>query len=176
MDSAASTLRPIAAPALAAPFLALTIPVPDNLPIPDSTLPQQAALVGVHIGSWPLITGGKSTAFMEGGQVRALDSFGDTASHLPDCCSFIRIGVGCGRALSTVPLSGSPSPSLTFARPNLSLGTQRSRTGVTPYMAPGQIAIPQGCVPELILGYPNRVRAGSAERTRLGDGEGSSYY
>ena len=26
-----------------------------------------------------------------------------------------------------------------------------------------------------ILGDPNRVRAGSAERTRLGDGEGSSY-
>ena len=50
----------------AAPLLALTIPVPDNSPIPDSTLPQQAALVGVHMGSWPLITGGKSTAFMEG--------------------------------------------------------------------------------------------------------------
>jgi hypothetical protein len=30
---------------------------------------------------------------MEGGQVRALDSFGVTASHLPDCSSFIRIGV-----------------------------------------------------------------------------------
>ena len=27
---------------------------------------------------------------MEGGQVQALDVFGDTVSHLPDCCSFIR--------------------------------------------------------------------------------------
>ena len=42
---------------------------------------------------------------MEGGQVQALDVFGDTVSHLPDCCSFIRIGVGCGRALSQPPLS-----------------------------------------------------------------------
>ena len=32
--------------------------------------------------------------------MQALDVFGDTVSHLPDCCSFIRIGVGCGRALS----------------------------------------------------------------------------
>ena len=32
-----------------------------------------------------------------------------------------------------------------------------------------------GCVLIAILGDPNRVRAGSAERTRLGDGEGSSY-
>ena len=84
----------------AAPLLALTIPVPDNSPLPDSTLPQQAALVGVHTGLWPLITGGKSTAFIAGGQEQCLDSFGDTVSHLPDCCSFKRIGVGCGRALS----------------------------------------------------------------------------
>ena len=60
------------------------------------------------MGSWPLITGGKSAAFMEGGQVQALGSFGDTASHLPDCCSFIRIGVGCGRALSTAPPQRKP--------------------------------------------------------------------
>ena len=33
----------------------------------------------------------------------------------------------------------------------------------------------QGAPMIAILGYPNRVRAGSAERTRLGDGEGSSY-
>jgi hypothetical protein len=33
-----------------------------------------------------------------------------------------------------------------------------------------------GCVLIAILGDPNRVRAGSAERTRLGDGEGSSYW
>jgi hypothetical protein len=32
-----------------------------------------------------------------------------------------------------------------------------------------------GCVLIAMLGDPNRVRAGSAERTRLGDGEGSSY-
>jgi hypothetical protein len=56
-------------------------------PIPDSTPLQQAPLVGVHMGLWPLITGGKSAAFMAGGQVQALGSFGDTASHLPDCCS-----------------------------------------------------------------------------------------
>ena len=29
---------------------------------------------------------------MEGGQEQCLDFFGDTVSHLPDCCSFIRIG------------------------------------------------------------------------------------
>ena len=40
-------------------------PKPDNSSIPDSTLPQQAALVGVHMGSWPLITRGKSAASME---------------------------------------------------------------------------------------------------------------
>ena len=32
-----------------------------------------------------------------------------------------------------------------------------------------------GCVLIAIFGDPNRVRAGSAERTRLGDGGGSSY-
>ena len=31
--------------------------------------------------------------------------FGDIVSHLPDCCSFIRIGVGYGRVLSQPPLS-----------------------------------------------------------------------
>jgi hypothetical protein len=39
------------------------------------------------MGLWPKITGGKSAAFMASGQVYALGSFGDTASHLPDCCS-----------------------------------------------------------------------------------------
>jgi hypothetical protein len=42
---------------------------------------------------------------MAGGQEQCLDFFGDTVSHPPDCCSFIRIGVGCGRALSQPPLS-----------------------------------------------------------------------
>ena len=31
----------------------------------DLTFPQKAAPVGVHMGSWPLITRGKSTAFTE---------------------------------------------------------------------------------------------------------------
>jgi hypothetical protein len=37
----------------------------------SSTLLQQAPLVGVHMGLWPFITGGKSAAFMEG-QLQAL--------------------------------------------------------------------------------------------------------
>ena len=57
---------------------------PKSLTAPFS---KQAPLVGVHMGLWPEITGGKSAAFMEGGQVQVLGSFGDTASHLPDCCS-----------------------------------------------------------------------------------------
>jgi hypothetical protein len=60
------------------------------------------------MGSWPLITGGKSTAFMAGGQEQCLGSSGDTVSHLPDCCSFIHIGVGCGRVLSTAPPQRKP--------------------------------------------------------------------
>ena len=34
--------------------------------------------------------------------------FGDIVSHLPDCCSFKRIGVGCGRALSQRPSQRKP--------------------------------------------------------------------
>jgi hypothetical protein len=49
----------------------------------------------------------------------------------------------------------------------------KSRTGVTPCMAQGKTLL--GRVLIAILGDPNRVRAGSAERTRLGDGGGSSY-
>ena len=40
-------------------------------------------------------------------------------------------------------------------------------------MAQGKTLL--GRVLRAILGDPNRVRAGSAERTRLGDGGGSSY-
>ena len=110
MDSAASTLRPKAAPFQPllfwpSPYQSLT-----TYPSPTALPPQQAALVGVgvHMGLWPSITGGKSTAFMAGGQEQCLDFFGDTVSHLPDCCSFIRIGVGCGRALSTAPPHRKP--------------------------------------------------------------------
>jgi hypothetical protein len=62
------------------------------------------------MGSWPSITSGKFHRFhgMEGGQEQCLDFFGDTGSHLPDCCSFIRIGVGCGRVLSTAPHQREP--------------------------------------------------------------------
>ena len=45
---------------------------------------------------------------MEGGQVLSPGLFGDIVSHLPDCCSFIRIGVGCGRALSQRPSQRKP--------------------------------------------------------------------
>ena len=43
------------------------------------------------------------------------------------------------------------------------------------YPLDGPRQTPPGCVLIAMLGDPNRVRAGSAERTRLGDGEGSSY-
>ena len=78
---------------------------------PSLTAPfsKQAPLVGVHMGLWPVITGGKSAAFMEGGQVQVLGSFGDTASHLPDCCSLhALVSDAEGPYLNRPLLSGSP--------------------------------------------------------------------
>jgi hypothetical protein len=46
--------------------------------------------------------------------------------------------------------------------------------GSYPLHGPRQ-TLPPGCVLKAMLGDLNRVRAGSAERTRLGDGGGSSY-
>ena len=90
---------------------------------------------------------------MEGGQVQALDVFGDTVSHLPDCCSFIRIGVGCGRALSTAPPQRKPlSVSDILPGQASHLATNDPERELTPCMAPGQTATPQGCVPERSLG------------------------
>ena len=78
---------------------------------PSLTAPfsKQAPLVGVHMGLWPVIAGGKSAAFMEGGQVQVLGSFGDTASHLPDCCSLhALVSDAEGPYLNRPLLSGSP--------------------------------------------------------------------
>ena len=78
---------------------------------PSLTAPfsKQAPLVGVHMDLWPVITGGKSAAFMEGGQVQVLGSFGDTASHLPDCCSLhALVSDAEGPYLNRPLLSGPP--------------------------------------------------------------------
>ena len=52
---------------------------------PSLTAPfsKQAPLVGVHMGLWPVITGGKSAAFMEGGQMQVLGSF--LVTQCPTC-------------------------------------------------------------------------------------------
>ena len=47
--------------------------------------------------------------------------------------------------------------------------------GGNPLHGTGANSNPTKVRPGAVLGYPNRVRAGSAERTRLGDGGGSSY-
>ena len=80
---------------------------------PSLTAPfsKQAPLVGVHMGLWPLITGGKSAAFMEGGQMQVLGSFGDAlkASHLQDCCSLHALVSDAEDPYLNRPfLSGSP--------------------------------------------------------------------
>ena len=81
---------------------------------------KQAPLVGVHMGLWPVITGGKSAAFMEGGQVQVLGSFGDTASHLPDCCSLHALVSDAEGPYLNRPFSAeAPSRSRQFAQPNL---------------------------------------------------------
>ena len=106
------------------------------------------------MGLWPSITGGKSTAFMEGGQEQCLGFFGDTASHLPDCCSLHALvsdaeGPYLNRLSQRKPLSVSdicPAKLVTWQPviPNGSIAI--------PCMAPGQIATPQRCVPERSLG------------------------
>ena len=63
------------------------------------------------MGLWPLITGGKSAAFMEGGQMQVLGSFGDAlkASHLQDCCSLHALVSDAEDPYLNRPfLSGSP--------------------------------------------------------------------
>ena len=86
LDSAARTLCPKAVPYQPLLFLALTM-----------TLCWHCYTHSWQIrrfhGRWP----GAS-----------LGLFCDTVSHLPDCCSFIRIGVGCGRTLSTAPSQRKP--------------------------------------------------------------------
>jgi hypothetical protein len=63
------------------------------------------------MGLWPLITGGKSAAFMEGGQVQVLGSF----SQLPDCCSLhALVSDAEGPYLNRPFLSGSPFLIRTF--------------------------------------------------------------
>ena len=64
-------------------------------------------------------TTGKSAAFMAGGQVQALGSFGDTASHLPDCCSLHALVLDAEGPYLNRPFSAeAPSRSRHFAQPN----------------------------------------------------------
>ena len=99
--------------------------------------------------------------------------FGDIVSHLPDCCSFIRIGVGCGRALSQRLSQRKPLSVFDTCPAKLVIWHPVIPNGS--YLLHGPRQTLPGCVLIAILGDPNRVRAGSAERTRLGDGGGSSY-
>ena len=102
------------------PSLALLGPFPDNLPIPDSTLLQRATLVGVHMGSWPLITGGKSAASMEWKVARS-NAWTFLVTQCPTCpiadLLYALVSDAEG-SYQPPPLIGSPSLSLTFARPN----------------------------------------------------------
>ena len=93
------------------------------------------------MGLWPSITGGKSTAFMAGGQEQCLDFFGDTVSHLPDCCS---ASLSVKKPLSVSDICPAKLVTWHPVIPNGSIAIPR--------MAPGQIATPQRCVPERSLG------------------------
>jgi hypothetical protein len=96
---------------------------------------------------------------MEGGQEQCLDSFGDTGSHLPDCCSFTVYalvsdaeGPYLNRLSQRKPLSVSDicPAKLVNWQPVIPNGST-----AIPCMAPctpGQIATPQRCVPERSLG------------------------
>ena len=94
---------------------------------------------------------------MAGGQEQCLDFFGDTGSHLPDCCSFIRSGVGCGRALLSPsqrkPLSVSDicPAKLVIWHPVIPNGS---------YLLDGPRQTLPGCVLIAMLGDPNRVTVG----------------
>ena len=88
----------------------------------------------------------------EGGQEQCLGFFGDTVSHLPDCCSFIRIGVGCGRALSTAPPQRKPLSVSDICPAKLVTWHPAILKRSNPLHGPGQIATPQGCVLERSLG------------------------
>jgi hypothetical protein len=94
---------------------------------------------------WPLITGGKSAAFMAGGHVQALGSFCDTASHLPDCCSLHAL---VSDAEGPYLNSGSSFPIPTFRPAKLVTWQPVIPNGVNPLVPSGN------------LGYPNRARVG----------------
>ena len=70
------------------------------------------------MGWWPSTTGGKTATLIdatEGGQVRVLGFFGDTVSHLADCCSYYAlVSDAQGPYLNRSLLCGSPFPSPTF--------------------------------------------------------------
>ena len=98
-------------------FRSTTIPAVINN---NNTFPQQAALVGVHMGSWPSITIGKSTAFMEWKVARS-SAWTFLVTQCPTCpiAALLYALVSDAEGLYlNASLSGSPSLYLTLARPN----------------------------------------------------------
>jgi hypothetical protein len=90
---------------------------------------------------------------MAGGQVQTLGSFGDTASHLPDCCSLhALVSDAEGPYLNRPFLSGSPFPIPTFRPAKLVTWQPVIPNGSYPLHCLGQIATPQRCVLERPLG------------------------
>ena len=77
--------------------------------------------------------------------------------------------------ISTAFLSGSPFPIPTLRPAKLVTWQPVIQNGKNPLALPGANSNPTTVRPGAVLGYPNRARMGSAERTRLSDGEGSSY-
>ena len=96
--------------------------------------------IGVHMGLWPLITGGKSVAFMEGGQVQALGIFGDTVSHLPDCCSLHALVSDAEGPYLNRPFSQRKSLSVPDISPSQAshLATSDPERELTPWPARGK--------------------------------------
>ena len=159
-----STFCPKAAPSSAAPFLALT-----TLPL------NRRPLLGYIWVRGPQSLAANSTAFMEWKVARSsvwtfLVTQGPTCPIAALLYALVSDAEGpyLNRLSQRKPLSVSdicPAKLVTW-HPVIPNGS---------YLLHGPRQTLPGCVLIAILGDPNRVRAGSAERTRLGDGGGSSY-